>query len=72
MSEISGYWSYSCSDLPAAQFARFTHSLTYRGPDGFGIERIPAARLWLGHRRLEMSNRFGSGRQRMAYAEERY
>jgi asparagine synthase (glutamine-hydrolysing) len=63
MCGVVGYWSYSSADLAAAVFAEFTHSLAHRGPDGFGIEHFPGARLWLGHRRLaivDLSNEPGS------------
>jgi asparagine synthase (glutamine-hydrolysing) len=72
MSGIAGYWGYSSGDFPAAQFASFIHSLTHRGPDGFGIEHFPAARLWLGHRHLAVTNPFEYVRQPTAYADGRY
>ena len=52
MCGVTGYWAYSSHDLAEAVFSAFTHSLAHRGPDGFGIEHFPEARLWLGHRRL--------------------
>ena len=53
-------------------FAGFTHSLAHRGPDGFGIEHFPEARLWLGHRRLAIVDLSERARQPMSYAEGRY
>ena len=55
-----------------AVFAAFTHSLAHRGPDGFGIEHFPEARLWLGHRRLAILDLSERARQPMSYAEGRY
>jgi asparagine synthase (glutamine-hydrolysing) len=72
MCGVTGYWAYSSADLPKAVFAAFTHSLTHRGPDGFGIEHFPQARLWLGHRRLAIVDLSERGRQPMSYAEGRY
>ena len=72
MSGVVGYWSYSSADLAAAVFAEFTHSLAHRGPDGFGIEHFPGARLWLGHRRLAIVDLSERARQPMSYAEGRY
>jgi len=72
MSGIAGYWGYSTEDLPQATFAAFTHSLAHRGPDGFGIEHFPEARLWLGHRRLAVLDLSDRSRQPMAYGEGRY
>ena len=67
-----GYWAYSSHDLAEAVFAAFTHSLAHRGPDGFGIEHFPEARLWLGHRRLAILDLSERARQPMSYAEGRY
>jgi asparagine synthase (glutamine-hydrolysing) len=53
-------------------FSAFTHSLAHRGPDGFGIEHFPEARLWLGHRRLAILDLSRLGRQPISYAEGRY
>ena len=72
MSGVTGYWAYSSHDLVEAVFAAFTHSLTHRGPDGFGIEHFPEARLWLGHRRLAILDLSERARQPMSYAEGRY
>src|SRR5579863_273938 len=72
MSGIVGYWSYASHDLPDAEFAAFTHSLAHRGPDGFGIEHFPEARLWLGHRRLTIHDHSEHGRQPMSCCEGRY
>ena len=72
MCGVVGYWSYSSADLAAAVFAEFTHSLAHRGPDGFGIEHFPGARLWLGHRRLAIVDLSERARQPMSYAEGRY
>jgi asparagine synthase (glutamine-hydrolysing) len=72
MSGVVGYWGYSSQDLTEAVFAAFTHSLAHRGPDGFGIEHFPEARLWLGHRRLAIVDLSVRGRQPMSYAEGRY
>jgi asparagine synthase (glutamine-hydrolysing) len=72
MCGVAGYWSHSCQDLSDAIFAAFTHSLAHRGPDGFGIEHFPQARLWLGHRRLAVVDLSERGRQPMSYAEGRY
>ena len=72
MSGIVGYWAYSSQDLAEADFAGFTHSLAHRGPDGFGIEHFPEARLWLGHRRLAIVDLSERARQPMSYAEGRY
>jgi asparagine synthase (glutamine-hydrolysing) len=72
MSGVTGYWGYSSHDLSAAVFSSFTHSLAHRGPDGFGIEHFPEARLWLGHRRLAILDLSERARQPMSYAEGRY
>ena len=72
MSGVTGYWAYSSRDLAEAVFAAFTHSLAHRGPDGFGIEHFPEARLWLGHRRLAIIDLSERARQPMSYAEGRY
>src|SRR5580704_13704447 len=72
MSGMVGYWAHSTQPLGAAEFAAFTHSLAHRGPDGFGIEHFPEARLWLGHRRLAILDLSERGRQPMSYAEGRY
>src|SRR5580658_5365451 len=72
MSGVVGYWGYSSHDLVEAEFAAFTHSLAHRGPDGFGIEHFPEARLWLGHRRLAILDLSERARQPVSYAEGRY
>jgi asparagine synthase (glutamine-hydrolysing) len=72
MCGVTGYWSYSSHDLSETVFAAFTHSLAHRGPDGFGIEHFPEARLWLGHRRLAILDLSERARQPMSYAEGRY
>ena len=72
MCGVTGYWAYSSQDLAEAAFAAFTHSLAHRGPDGFGIEHFPEARLWLGHRRLAIIDLSERARQPMSYAEGRY
>jgi asparagine synthase (glutamine-hydrolysing) len=72
MSGIAGYWSYGSHDIADAEFAAFTHCLAHRGPDGFGIEHFPEARLWLGHRRLTIHNHHGRGQQPVSYGEGRY
>jgi asparagine synthase (glutamine-hydrolysing) len=72
MGGVTGYWGYSSQDLAEAVFAAFTHSLAHRGPDGFGIEHFPEARLWLGHRRLAILDLSERARQPMSYAEGRY
>lgn len=72
MSGVTGYWAYSSRDLAEPVFAAFTHSLAHRGPDGFGIEHFPEARLWLGHRRLAIMDLSERARQPMSYAEGRY
>ena len=72
MCGVTGYWAYSSHDLAEAVFAAFTHSLAHRGPDGFGIEHFPEARLWLGHRRLAILDLSERARQPMSYAEGRY
>ena len=72
MSGVVGYWGYSSQDLIEPVFAAFTHSLAHRGPDGFGIEHFPEARLWLGHRRLAIVDLSERARQPMSYAEGRY
>ncbi len=72
MSGIAGYWGYSAEDMTPANFSDFTHSLAHRGPDGFGIERFPEARLWLGHRRLATTSFSLRARQPMSYADGRY
>ena len=72
MSGIVGYWAYSSRDLCEAVFAAFTHSLAHRGPDGFGIEHFPKARLWLGHRRLAILDHSERSRQPISYGEGRY
>ena len=72
MSGVTGYWGYSSHDLSSALFGAFTHSLTHRGPDGFGIEHFPEARLWLGHRRLAILDLSERAHQPMSYAEGRY
>jgi asparagine synthase (glutamine-hydrolysing) len=72
MSGVAGYWGYASQGLSEAVFAAFAHSLTHRGPDGFGIEHFPQARLWLGHRRLAIVDLSERARQPMSYAEGRY
>jgi asparagine synthase (glutamine-hydrolysing) len=72
MCGVVGYWGYSSQDLSESVFAAFTHSLAHRGPDGFGIEHFPEARLWLGHRRLAIVDLSERARQPMSYAEGRY
>ena len=72
MSGIVGYWGYSSHDIAESVFAAFTHSLAHRGPDGFGIEHFPEARLWLGHRRLAIIDLSERARQPMSYADGRY
>ena len=67
MCGVTGYWSYSSHDLQETVFAAFTHSLAHRGPDGFGIEHFPDARLWLGHRRLAILDLSERARQPMSY-----
>jgi asparagine synthase (glutamine-hydrolysing) len=72
MCGVTGYWAYSSPELAETTFAAFTHSLAHRGPDGFGIEHFPSARLWLGHRRLAIVDLSARGRQPMSYADGRY
>ena len=72
MCGVTGFWAYSSPDLGEDVFADFTHSLAHRGPDGFGIEHFPEARLWLGHRRLSIIDVSERARQPMSYAEGRY
>jgi asparagine synthase (glutamine-hydrolysing) len=72
MCGITGYWAYSSRDFGAAEFAAFTHTLAHRGPDGFGIEHFPKARLWLGHRRLAIVDLSEMARQPMSYADGRF
>ena len=72
MCGVTGYWAHSSHDLSDVAFAAFTHSLTHRGPDGFGIEHFRDARLWLGHRRLAIVDLSERARQPMSYAEGRY
>jgi asparagine synthase (glutamine-hydrolysing) len=69
---ITGYWAYSSPELAETPFAAFTHSLAHRGPDGFGIKHFPAARLWLGHRRLAVVDLSARSRQPMSYGDHRY
>jgi asparagine synthase (glutamine-hydrolysing) len=69
---ITGYWGYSRVDLSLHAFEAFTHSLAHRGPDGFGIEHWPVARIWLGHRRLAIIDLSDQARQPMSYANGRY
>ena len=72
MSGVTGYWAYSSQDVAETVFAAFTHSLAHRGPDGFGIEHFPEARLWLGHRRLGILDVSERARQPASYADGRY
>jgi asparagine synthetase B (glutamine-hydrolysing) len=72
MSAVTGYWSYCSNDIAEARFAAFTHSLSHRGPDGFGIEHFPDVRLWLGHRRLAIIDLSERARQPMSYVDGRY
>ena len=72
MCGVTGYWAYSSSNVAEEAFAAFTHSLAHRGPDGFGIEHFPQAKLWLGHRRLAIVDLTERARQPMSYAEGRY
>jgi asparagine synthase (glutamine-hydrolysing) len=72
MCGVTGYWAYSSHDAAKTVFAAFTHSLAHRGPDGFGIEHFPEARLWLGHRRLAIVDLSERARQPMSYGEGRY
>jgi asparagine synthase (glutamine-hydrolysing) len=72
MCGITGYWGHSGEDLAWATFETFTHSLTHRGPDGFGIEHWPDTRLWLGHRRLAIIDLSDQARQPLSYANGRY
>ena len=46
--------------------------LAHRGPDGFGIEHFPEARLWLGHRRLAIVDLSERARQPMSYEVYNY
>lgn len=58
-----------CGIVGANSFStieRMTSSLAHRGPDGSGVERFPAARLELGHRRLSIIDLSLRGRQPMA------
>jgi len=50
----------------------FTDSLKHRGPDGRGIYIDKNANLGLGHRRLSIFDLSDSGKQPMAYANNRY
>lgn len=72
MCGVTGYWAYSSHDPAESVFTAFTHILAHRGPDGFGIEHFPEARLWLGHRRLAIVDLSERARQPMSYAEGRY
>ena len=72
MGGVTGYWGYSAADLAKSVFSVFTDSIAHRGPDGFGIEHFPEARLWLGHRRLAIVDLSEQARQPMSYAEGRY
>ena len=68
MSGIAGHWAYASRDLEDAHFSAFTHSLAHRGPDGFGTKHFPAARLWLGHRRLATFDRSARAQQPISLA----
>lgn len=72
MCGITGYWAYRSTNVGANTFRAFTHSLSHRGPDGFGIERLDTGRLWLGHRRLAILDLSERGHQPMSYANGRY
>jgi asparagine synthase (glutamine-hydrolysing) len=72
MCGVTGYWAYSSRDLAETMFGAFSHSLAHRGPDGFGIEHFPEARLWLGHRRLAIVDLSERAHQPMSYADGRY
>jgi asparagine synthase (glutamine-hydrolysing) len=72
MCGIVGYWALAGRDLAPSEFHRFVDSLAHRGPDGSGVERFGADRLWLGHRRLSIIDTSDRGRQPMSYANGRY
>ena len=72
MCGITGYWGHSGDDLTWATFETFTHSLSHRGPDGFGIEHWSDTRLWLGHRRLAIIDLSDHARQPLSYANGQY
>ncbi|HKT19567.1 MAG TPA: asparagine synthase (glutamine-hydrolyzing) [Stellaceae bacterium] len=72
MSGIAGHWGYAAHDLARETFARFTHALAHRGPEGFGIEHFPETHLWLGHRQLASFDRVDRATQPISYGDGRY
>ncbi len=72
MCGIVGYWARAGRDTIQSAFQAFADSIAHRGPDGSGIERFAADRLWLGHRRLSIIDLSDRGHQPMCYADGRY
>jgi asparagine synthase (glutamine-hydrolysing) len=72
MCGISGIWHLDAQTISEEKLLRFTHSLTHRGPDGYGIYIDNEACIGLGHRRLSILDLSERGKQPMSYAEGRY
>jgi asparagine synthase (glutamine-hydrolysing) len=72
MCGIAGVWNFDSAMIAERDFGCFLHSLTHRGPDGFGIDRFDDERMSLGHRRLSILDLSARGRQPMASADGRY
>ncbi len=66
MCGIFGHIGY----IPESLAVQCTDTLSHRGPDGRGIERLEG--ITLGHRRLAILDLSENGRQPMSYADGRY
>ncbi|HEC27276.1 MAG TPA: asparagine synthase (glutamine-hydrolyzing), partial [Gammaproteobacteria bacterium] len=67
MCGIVGYVNYSGARIADSAFARMTHLIAHRGPDGEGVEHLDTAgvSVSLGHRRLSIQDLSPSGAQPM-------
>lgn len=72
MCGITGIYKLNSQGVNKSDFVRFTDSMIYRGPDGFGYEYFEECALALGQRRLSILDLTAAGKQPMSYANGRY
>lgn len=72
MCGIAGIYNFDGRPVAQETIDRFTDALKHRGPDGRGTWRDERCGIALGHRRLAILDLSESGRQPMAYLNQRY